>query len=164
MHPQTTNPIQTPEEIDQLEQQLRLSLELRLELVAGRAAILARDLHEIYRHIGAQTLLCIQLQQGGEAKRAGQHSAGIPAGAAARERRFGPRVQKLLLELAEVGQEIRRLNTEQIVLINGSRRTLRMIANARASFSPIYARPAACSNSTASSLVESNVRSFEAKS
>lgn len=145
----------TLKEIERTENQLRLSVELRAELVASRAAFASRNLDAIYRHIGAQSLICMQLQQGGEGKRAGQ----IPPGIAPREARRDPRAQKLLLELAAVQRDIRHLNCEQLVWINGTLRTLRMLANAWAGFSPTYARPGAHSNDPAP-----QARALEAKS
>ena len=49
--------------------------------------------------------------------------------------------QRLLAELAAVEREIRDLNTEQMVFVNGSRRTINMIVNALANSSATYPRP-----------------------
>jgi hypothetical protein len=57
--------------------------------------------------------------------------------------RDGSRVSELLAELAAVQREIRELNCEQTIIVEGSRRTLHMMANALATFSPMYNRPVA---------------------
>jgi hypothetical protein len=125
-----------------IEKRLHLSLDLKQELIASRAAYAARNLDAIYYHIGAQSLLCMQLQQSGDVKRAGQNTLAASSVAVSYSSPFASRQQELLVELAAAEQEIRELNLQLIVLVKGSRRTFNMIANAMANFSPTYARPA----------------------
>jgi hypothetical protein len=131
-----------------LETQLDLSRKLKLEIAESRAAYAAWDLDAIYRHIGAQAVLCLQLQNNSEAMRPGHEPPAAPGGDAVRvaakpDARDGSRVSKLLAELAAVQREIRKLNCEQTIIVDGSRRTLHMMANALATFSPTYDRPSA---------------------
>jgi hypothetical protein len=128
--------------IETIEKQLRLSRELKQELVASRAAYAARDLDAIYHHIGALALLCMQLQQSGELTRAGQTASLNQIFPVSCGSQAGSRQQELLVQLAAAGQEIRELNRELLVLVKGSLRTFKMIANAMAGFSPTYGRPA----------------------
>ena len=135
-------PANSADGIETMENQLRLSRELKQELVASRIAYATRDLDAIYRHIGAQARLCIQLQQNGETMRAGQNASKNSAATVPWDPQIELRRRELSVEVTAVQQEIRELNCEQLVFVNGSRRTFNMIANAWAGFSPTYDRPA----------------------
>ena len=132
-----------------LETQLDLSRKLKLEIAEARAAYAAWDLDAIYRHIGAQAVLCLQLQNNSEAMRPGHEPPAAPGGGDVAQGATQPgarndaRARELLAELAAVQREIRELNCEQAILVDGSRRTLHMMANALATFSPTYDRPPA---------------------
>jgi len=132
-----------------LETQLDLSRKLKTEIAESRAAYAAWDLDAIYRHIGAQAVLCLQLQNNSEAMRPGHEPPAAPGGGDMVQvvtrpgARDGSRVSELLAELAAVQREIRELNSEQTIIVDGSRRTLQMMANALATFSPMYDRPSA---------------------
>ena len=131
-----------------LETQLDLSRKLKTEIAESRAAYAAWDLDAIYRHIGAQAVLCLQLQNNSEAMRPGHEPPAAPGGDIVQVvtrpgARDGSRVSELLAELAAVQREIRELNCEQTIIVEGSRRTLHMMANALATFSPMYNRPVA---------------------
>ncbi len=132
-----------------LETQLDLSRKLKLEIAEARAAYAAWDLDAIYRHIGAQAVLCLQLQNNSEAMRPGHEPPAAPGGGVVAQgptnfdARNGARAHELSAELAAVQREIRELNSEQMIVVEGSRRTLHMMANALATFSPTYDRPSA---------------------
>jgi len=132
-----------------LETQLDLSRKLKLEIAESRAAYAARDLDAIYRHIGAQAVLCRQLQNNSEAMRPGDEppaalgGGDVAQGPTKPDARNDARARELLAELAAVQRQIRELNCEQTIIVDGSRRTLHMMANALATFSPTYDRPSA---------------------
>ena len=109
------------------------------------------DCDAIYRHTGAQASLCHRLRAAAETRTqallAVCVSLGLPPSldahraAAHLDAPTGELVRKLLTELAQAERDVWRLNEEQAVLINGSRRTLRVLGNAFASFSTIYKPP-----------------------
>jgi hypothetical protein len=132
-----------------LETQLDLSRKLKLKIAEARAAYAAWDLDAIYRHIGAQAVLCLHLQNSSEAMRLGHEPPAVPGGgdamqgATQSDARNDARARELLAELAAVQREIRELNSEQTIVVEGWRRTLHMMGNALATFSPTYNRPPA---------------------
>ncbi len=132
-----------------LETQLDLSRKLKLEIAESRAAYAAWDLDAIYRHIGAQAVLCLHLQNNSEAMRPGQEPPAGPGGGDVAQGATKPgarndaRARELFAELAAVQREISELNSEQTIVVEGWRRTLRMMANALATFLPTYNRPSA---------------------
>ena len=132
-----------------LETQLDLSRKLKLEIAEARAAYAAWDLDAIYRHIGAQAVLCLELQNNSEAMRPGHEPSAtrgggdVAQGATQPGARNDARARELFAELAAVQREIRELNSEQTILVEGWRRTLHMMANALTNFSPTYSRPSA---------------------
>lgn len=132
-----------------LETQLDLSRKLKREIAESRAAYAAVDLDAIYRHIGAQAVLCLQLQNNSEAMRPGGELPAAPGrgkvaqGATRSGARNDVRARELFAELAAVQREIRELNSAQTILVEGWRRTLRMMANALTTFSPTYSHPSA---------------------
>jgi hypothetical protein len=144
-----------------LEKQLRLLRELSGELVACRTAYVAMDLEGIYQHIATQTALCDQLRQTEDERKVAWRAACIASGLnpdsgdlRALIARFDPQVgvgmREIVTKLALAEGELRHLNRAHTVLIDGSRRTLAILANVLASFAPTYTRPIASDSASAS--------------
>jgi len=153
----------TPSEIVQLtdavEAQVRLLGELAGDLSDCRRAYAAMDLDAIYAHVAAQTSLCDRLRQA-EASRAAAWQAVCVAlrahsnGSGARDVGAGlqewianvdpalaHRLRRALTEMALAEGQVRHLHRTHAVMLEGSRRTIDMLANALAMFSPMYAAP-----------------------
>jgi|SRR5215831_8015176 len=137
-----------------LERQLRLLRELSGDLTECRKAYVDMDIEAIYRHIATQSLLCDQLHQS-EVERTAAWRAICesldldPEAVNARvvleslEPQGAAQIREILTALALAEGELRHLNRAQTVLVEGSRRTLSVLANVLGSFAPIYGRPAA---------------------
>jgi len=145
-----------------LEKQLRLLRELSGELVSCRAAYVAMDVDAMYQHIATQTALCDQLQQlESERKvawKATCAAVGIdPVSTDLRllinrlDPKIGCAMREAVTKLALAEGELRHLNRAHTVLVEGSRRTLSILGNVLASFTPTYAPPVT-SESTAKAL------------
>lgn len=137
-----------------LEKQLHLLRELSGELMACRTAYVKMDLDAIYQHIASQSALCDQLRQVEGERQSAWRAACVGCGVdpsagdlAALLTRLDPcsatRIREIVTELALAEGELRHLNRAQMVLVEGSRRTLGILANVLSSFAPMYARPAA---------------------
>jgi hypothetical protein len=136
-----------------LESRLSLLRELARELVVCRRAYVAMDLEAIYGHIGRQSAACRGLRDAEETRsRAWQavsasleESSTDPDLETAIETLrpdMAAHLRRVLSESALAEGEIRHLNQAHTVLIDGSRRTLNVLANVLAAFSPTYDRPA----------------------
>ncbi|HEY6466021.1 MAG TPA: hypothetical protein VIY69_08525 [Candidatus Acidoferrales bacterium] len=136
-----------------LEKQLRLFRELSGDLVACRTAYVAMNLDAIYQHIGTQSAICDQLRDIDRERKiawcATCAASGVdPDAADLRELTtridtgIGEAMRDVVTKLALAEGELRNLNRAHTVLIDGSRRTLAVLGNVLASFSPTYARPA----------------------
>lgn len=153
----------TPFEIVQLtdavEAQVRLLGELAGDLSSCRRAYAAMDLDAIYAHVAAQTSLCHRLLEA-EAGRAAAWQAVCVAlrahsnGSATQDMGTGlqkwlvtvdpvlaERLRRALTEMALAEGQVRHLHRAHAVMLEGSRRTIDMLANALAMFSPMYAAP-----------------------
>jgi hypothetical protein len=153
----------TPTEIVQLtdavEAQVRLLRELAGDLSECRTAYAAMDLDGIYAHVAAQTSLCERLCEAEKARAAawqavcvalrahsnGAGSRDVGAGLQEWISRIDPaiaeRLRRALTEMALAEGQVRHLHRAHAVMLEGSRRTIDMLANALAMFSPMYAAP-----------------------
>ncbi len=156
--------MKTPSEIGQvteaIETQVGLLRELASDLAACRTAYAAMDLEAIYAHVAAQTSLCERLREAEAARAAAWQSArGVlrltPSGSP--DTRYGSgelktwianvdpilaeRLRRALTEMALAEGQVRHLHRAHAVMLEGSRRTIDMLANALAMFSPMYAAP-----------------------
>jgi hypothetical protein len=138
---------------DMLESRLSLLRELARELVVCRRAYVAMDLEAIYGHIERQSAACRDLREAEESRsRAWQAvSATLEESSTDRDLEtsietlrpdMAAHLRRVLSESALAEDEIRHLNQANTVLIDGSRRTLNVLANVLVAFSPTYARPA----------------------
>lgn len=143
-----------------LERQLRLLRELSADLFECRKAYVDMDLDAIYRHIAAQSLLCDQLHQSEIERKAAWRAICKsldldPEAVNARvvlenlEPQAAAQIREILTALALAEGDLRNLNRAQTVLVEGSRRTLSVLANVLGSFAPIYGRPVADRSSSA---------------
>lgn len=153
----------TPREIVQLtdavEVQVRLLRELASDLNACRGAYAAMDLDAIYRHVASQTSLCERLRQVDLERAAAWRAAhaalrpqangraGADASAdlkdwiASVDTGLAERLRRALTDMAIAEGQVRHLHRAHAVMLEGSRRTIEMLANALAMFSPTYAAP-----------------------
>jgi hypothetical protein len=147
-----------------LERQLRLFRELSGDLVACRTAYVAMNLDAIYRHIATQTAICDQLRQVNNERQVAWRviSAACevdPDAGDLRELtlRIDPKIGEVMCDvmtkLALAEGELRNLNRTHTALIEGSRRTLAILGNVLASFSPTYLRPG---SSTSGAVLAAN--------
>jgi hypothetical protein len=137
-----------------IQAELSLLRELAGDLIACRKSFAGMDLEAIYEHVARQALLCEKLQLIGrerltawQAEFAGRSQ---PANATdlrvwieSLEPDLGRNMRELLTQLALAEGEVRNLNHVHTLFLNGSRRTLNVLANALAAFSPTYSQPAA---------------------
>jgi hypothetical protein len=137
-----------------LDRQLKIFRQLSAELVACRPAFEAMDLEAIYSHISTQAAICKELQKVEEERaiswQAASSKLGLPSAngdlrgwAGKLEPELTDRFRRVLTELALVEGEVRYLNQIHTVLLDGSRRTLNVLANALSAFSPTYTLPPA---------------------
>jgi hypothetical protein len=135
-----------------LERKLTLIHELTAELSACRAAFVGMDLETIYVHIERQTALCEQLRaaevERQEAWRAVSESAQEPVNDGtlsswirSLEPEKGARLRKVLTGLAVAEGEMRHVSRVHTILLDGTQRTLKVLANAMGTLSPLYAPP-----------------------
>ena len=137
---------------ESLERKLVLLRELAEELATCRPAFMTMDLDGIYLHITKQTAICEQLRITDEAIDATWKTAtailGLPSidgdlrawmGKIGAEKTN--RFRQVLTEFAVAEGEVRHQNRLHITLVDGSRRTLNVLGNALAAFSPTYALP-----------------------
>ncbi|MBZ5503160.1 MAG: hypothetical protein LAN59_13140 [Acidobacteriia bacterium] len=140
--------------VEVLERQLSLIRELASDLIACRASYVAMDLDGIYQHVAVQDALCEKLRQAAAqrsiawqsaAAAMGLSSAGDAPGTwiASLDPELAARLRRVLTELALTEGQVRHLNQVHLTVVEGSRRTLSVLANALAAFAPIYAPPAA---------------------
>lgn len=148
MPPATTNLSET------IECELSLLRELAGDLIACRSAFVGMDIEAIYAHIGRQAKLCEKLRQAGQERaRAWQAEFKSPMQPQGKkdirswikslDPAVGQRMRELLTELALAEGEVRNLNRVHTLFLEGSRRTLNVVANALAVFAPTYGPPAA---------------------
>jgi hypothetical protein len=139
---------------DTIERELGLLRELAGDLIACRAAFTGMDLDAIYVHIAKQAMLCQKLQKAEEERikawqEGAAHAGNLTPGGDLRAwiQSLDPpvalRLRALLTELVVAEGEVRNLNRVHTLLIDGSRKTLNVLTNALASFSPTYTAPAA---------------------
>lgn len=137
-----------------LERKLTLLHELTEELCACRAAFVGMNLEAIYAHIAKQTHICEQLRQiESERAIAWEAISASPSEPAnngtlsswvnSLEPQSGERLRRVLTGLAVAEGEVRHVNHVHSVLLDGTRRTLRVLSNAMATLAPMYAPPAA---------------------
>lgn len=147
-----------PREIAQLTQtiQAELSLlrELAGDLIACRKSFVGMDLEAIYAHVAKQSALCEKLQLISR-ERVAAWQAQFPghtqpssepdlvAWLESLDPEIGRRMRELLTQLALAEGEVRNLNHIHTLFLNGSRRTLNVLANALTAFSPTYSQPTA---------------------
>ena len=136
-----------------LESRLCLLRDLARELVVCRRAFMAMDLEAIYGHIERQSAVCHDLRGAEESRsRAWQAvsasleqsstDSDLQASMETLRPDMAAHLRRVLSESALAEGEIRHLNEAHTVLIDGSRRTLNVLANVLVAFSPTYARPA----------------------
>jgi len=136
-----------------LEHKLALLHELTGELRACRGAYVGMDLEAIYAHTTNQTLILEKLRNN-ETQRAMAWNATAASSGQAAERgtlsswiqtlepALGQKFRHLLTDLALAEGEVRHINHIHSVLLEGTRRTLHVLANAMATLEPMYAPPA----------------------
>ena len=135
-----------------LDEQLHLLRELSAELNASRSAYVSMDIDKMYQHIAAQTAICNQLRETEEERKARWReiceACAVPVEntsisflAAGMDPAEAAKLRKVVTELALAEGDLRNLNRAHSVLIEGSRRTLNILANVLASFAPMYSRP-----------------------
>jgi hypothetical protein len=135
-----------------LERKLTVIHELTAELSACRAALVGMDLETIYVHIERQTALCEQLRaaemERQEAWQAVSASAQEPVNDGtlsswirSLEPESGARLRKVLTGLAVAEGEMRHVSRVHTILLDGTQRTLKVLANAMGTLSPLYAPP-----------------------
>ncbi len=135
-----------------LERQLGLLHDLAGELTTCRPAFAAMDLEGIYLHIKRQTEICEKLRDVEEVRMIAWNDAcaslnlpsidgNLRGWIADLEGEDAARFRGLLTELAIAEGEVRHQNRMHINLVDGSRRTLDILDNALAAFSPSYILP-----------------------
>lgn len=135
-----------------LERKLSLLHELTEELGACRAAFVGMDLEAIYAHNAKQIAICEKLREiesdRAVAWRAVSASSSEPANNGtlsswiqSLEPDSGNRLRRVLTSLAVAEGEVRHVNHVHSVLLDGTKRTLNVLANAMATLSPMYAAP-----------------------
>jgi hypothetical protein len=135
-----------------IEARTRLLRELASELEASRDAYVAMDTDAIYRHVTAQMAICERLRdierkytanaEGGHRgaplkclpEKGSVTAAGDPA--------LAERFRGVLADMALAEQQARQLHRAHTVMLEGTRRTIRMMANALITYSPVYPQPA----------------------
>jgi hypothetical protein len=148
MPPATTNLTET------IERELSLLRELAGDLIACRSAFVGMDIEAIYAHIGRQAKLCEKLRLAGQERASAwqaefkpsmkpQGNKDIRSWIKSLDPAVGQRMRELLTELALAEGEVRNLNRVHTLFLEGSRRTLNVMANALAVFAPTYTPPAA---------------------
>lgn len=152
-----------PSEIAQLtstiETQVNLLRDLASDLADCRGAYAAMDLDAIYTHVEAQTSLCERLREAERARAAAWNAArsafevdfpGAPNGSVSGDLKswitsvdpaLAERLRRALTEMALAEGQVRHVHRAHAVMLEGSRRTIDMLANALAIFSPMYAVP-----------------------
>lgn len=134
---------------DLSERHLQLVRELIAELVGARPAITSMDVDGIYGHVARQTNLCRCLEDVRRAESSAWRQAttalSLPSdphqAIAAIERceeELAGRLRRIQTALALAEGELRQQNRVHALLIDGTRRTLTILANALASLSPTY--------------------------
>ncbi|HXZ11169.1 MAG TPA: hypothetical protein VEG64_02145 [Candidatus Sulfotelmatobacter sp.] len=135
-----------------IERELSLLRELAGDLIDCRKAFTGMDLDGIYTHVAKQALLCDKLQKAEEERVRiwQQEVAKTSAPAAGADLRawierqdpaVALRLRALLTELVVAEGEVRNLNRVHRLLIDGSRKTLKVLTNALAAFHPTYPAP-----------------------
>jgi len=139
--------------METLERKLGLFRELTSELVDARPAFVKMELDEIYSHIAKQKQLCEQIRKTEEssaeawkAVRPVGHEppreAELPVWLNSIDVESADQFRRLLTDIALAEGELRHQNRINITLVDGSRRTLNVLGNALAAFSPTYSLPA----------------------
>jgi len=144
---------------DTIETQVRLLRELATDLAECRTAYAAMDLNAIYFHVEAQTSLCDRLREAEKARAIAwdaarsDFQADFPGSANATaggdlkqwiatvDPALAERLRRALTEMALAEGQVRHLHRAHSVMLEGSRRTIGMLANALAIFAPMYAAP-----------------------
>jgi hypothetical protein len=149
---------------DILERKLKLLHELCEDLNACRSSFLSVNLEAIYLHIDAQAHTCQKLQTVEEERlivwSALSTSREEPANGGtlsswikSLDAETGNRLRRVLTALAVAEGEIRYLNHSHTVLLDGTKRTLKILSNAMATLSPIYGPPAFGAKPTAQAIL-----------
>jgi|SRR5580704_2825947 hypothetical protein len=147
-----STPLELASLFESLAKQLSLLRQLVEELTTCRPAFVAMDLEGIYLHISKQTEICENLRKTEVARAAAWKAAtenlGLPpvdgnlrGWLEGIDKEDADRFRRLLTELAVAEGEVRHQNRMHITLVDGSRRTLNVLGNALAAFSPTYALP-----------------------
>jgi hypothetical protein len=154
-----TTPTEFAQLTETIEAQARLLRELASDLSESQSAYVAMNLEAIYSHAAAQTELCERLR-GAERARASAWRAARAAlpmdlsdaetGRAGSELKnwiaesdpaLAERLRRALTDMALAEGQVRHLHQAHTVMLEGSRRTIQMLANALTIFSPMYAAP-----------------------
>jgi hypothetical protein len=136
-----------------LEHKLALLHELMGELRACRGAYVGMNLEAIYAHTAQQTTICEKLRNIESERAMAWKAASASGGQTANqgtlsswvqtlEPAVGQQFRHLLTDLAVAEGEVRHINQVHRVLLEGTRRTLHVLANAMATLTPMYAPPA----------------------
>jgi len=143
---------------DLTERQLQLLHELIAELAGSRPALTAMDLDGIYSHVARQTFLCQRLEEIERERCAAWKAVATATGSLidpkeiiscirAIDESAAERLDHLQNNIAIAQRELRHQNRVHTLLIDGTRRTLAILANALASISPTYSlAPSAASS------------------
>lgn len=146
-----SSPIEAAGLLGILEKQLRLFRELSGDLLACRTAYVTMNLDAIYQHIATQSAICDQLRQIDRERKVAWCAACAASGidpdivdlcelTMRIDPKIGETMRDVVTKLALAEGELRNLNRAHTVLIDGSRRTLAILGNVLASFSPTYVR------------------------
>lgn len=147
-----------------LEKQLRLFRELSGDLLACRAAYVSMNLDAIYQHIATQGAICDQLHETDRERKLAWCAACAASGidpdivelcelTMRIDPKIGEAMRDVVTKLALAEGELRNVNRAHTVLIDGSRRTLAILGNVLASFSPTYVRPGSVLAASATNVV-----------
>jgi hypothetical protein len=116
--------------------------ELAYELEDSRAAYVAMDVDAVYRHASLQKAICERLHEIEQKHAANMKDTMLSVATAAGESALPERAQKALADMSLAERRARQLHRTHVVVLEGTRRTIQMMANALVSFSPLYSRPA----------------------
>ncbi|MGH9738529.1 MAG: hypothetical protein ACRD4X_08055 [Candidatus Acidiferrales bacterium] len=150
--------VETAQLAEAIEAQSRLMRKLANEMEESRTAYIAMNLEAIYGHVTAQTELCERLSEADRARAAASQAlrAALPAELwtegnalpddlnrwfATIDPASAERLRHAITDMALAEGQARHLHRAHAVMLEGSRRTIQMLANALTTFSPFYSAP-----------------------
>lgn len=150
--------VETAQLAEAIEAQSRLLRQLTKEMEESRTAYIAMNLEAIYGHVAAQTELCERLSEADRARAAASQALreALPQELRAEgdalpgdlNRWFATidpasaeKLRHAITDMALAEGQARHLHRAHAVMLEGSRRTIQMLANALTTFSPFYSAP-----------------------